>query len=292
MPCCKEKNIQINEEKTYDDDGIIKIYENLENHEGKIIEGLPSLGDIKDQFEKPFNKMKDGINKMGNEIKDKFEEIPRLAREALKKDPLNGIVGSIIDFGEKINKAFTEIPRRFSMFGQSFDQIFSGIGELFDGLFNGIGYGFKDIGTLFNFFGIFMKTYLECGVRYIENLPSCIIYYLIDALLRLCYLPITIALWVVKSFTGKDMYYIEDIFWGYMWKLNGYIYSFAKFNILKWPKSIRDQCYNCKRLKVSAMERIANQIDYDFNTGIKDEMNKGVNTIKGAANNFNNVFKV
>uniref|UniRef100_A0A6C0DUG8 Uncharacterized protein n=1 Tax=viral metagenome TaxID=1070528 RepID=A0A6C0DUG8_9ZZZZ len=292
MPCCKGKNIQVNESKTYDDSGIINIYENMENlDEDKIIEGLDSIGDsIKNAFERPFNQMKDGINKFADDTKNAMNKIPEAAKDLLKKDPLNGMVNKLTDFGDKVKTAFEEIPRRFNLFGKAFKKIFEGIDMEIVGIFKGIGQGFDDIGILFKYFGILIETYLACGVKYIKNLSSCIIYYLIDALLKFVYLPITIALWVVKSFTGKDLYYIENAFWGYMWKINGFVYSFAKFNILKWPKSVRDLCYNCKRLKVSALKREAGIVDYDFRHGIADRMQAGKDKLKSARDDFLNVF--
>lgn len=292
MPCCKEKNIRIPKKKTYDEQGIINIYENLEDHQEKIVEGIdmPSLGDIKDQFEKPFNQMKDGINKFADDTKDAFNKIPGLVKDLLKKDPLNGMINALEDFGKKAKTAFEEIPRRFTNFGKSFKKIFDGLGQEIVGIFQGIGQGFDDIGILFKYFGIFIQTYLDCGVKYIRNFSSCVFYYIIDALLKFCYLPITIALWVVKTLAGKDLYYIEDIFWKYMWKLNGYIYSFAKFNILKWPESVRDQCYNCKRLKVSAMQRIAGEVNDDFKYGIADKMRAGQDKMNDGASDFLGVF--
>jgi hypothetical protein len=289
MPCCKEKNIQINQEKVYDDEGIIHIYENLDDHQGKIIEG-----NIADDIRKPFNKMTDGINKFAKDTKDAFEKIPKMAQDLLKKDPLNKMTNSLEDFGKKAKAAFEEIPKRFRMFGNAFRKSFRGLGITIDGLFSGIKHGFDDIGFLFKYFGIFIQTYIDCGVHYIRNFTSCIFYYIADAIFKALYMPFTLTIWLVNNFAGekigKQLREVENTFWSYMWKVDEYMYSFAKFHILKWPRNIRDQCYNCKRLKVSAMKRVATTVKDDFEHGIKDEMTRGVDVMKQAGDDFLGVF--
>ena len=290
MPCCNENKIQKKRKNQYNEQGVIDGYENMNTHDSTI-EGLDNIGDsIKNAFEKPFNKMKDGINKFANDVKSAFERIPAEAQKLLKKDPLNGIVGKMIDFGDKIDKAFTEVPRRFNKFGKAFRDIFEGVGLEIKGVFDGLGDGFDDIGILLKYFGIFLQTYVECGVKYIRNFTSCVFYYIIDAILRMLYLPVSFSLWLLKSYANKDLYRTEALFWTYMWKLNDFIYSLAKFNILKWPKSVRDLCYNCDRLKVAALKREAEYVDYDFRHGIANKLQAGKDKINQAKDEFLQVF--
>lgn len=317
MPCCKEyirtggkeynkteeyirteqdirtegkEDIQTGGKKRKVPTSIIDGYENLDNEHEKTIEGLDNIGDsIKNAFEKPFNKMKDGINKFANDTKNAMDKIPEAAKNLLKKDPLNAMTNKLTDFANKVKTAFEVIPNKFFMFGRAFRKIFQGIRQELEGMVKGIGQGFSDIVVLLQYFGIFMETYLDCGVKYIKNFSSCIWYYIIDAILRFVYLPVTLSLWLAKSM-GYDLYYIETIFWNYMWKINEYIYAYAHFNLLKWPVSVRNQCYNCKRLKVAALNREAKLVKDDFTKGIAADMQAGKDTLNDAKNDFINVF--
>ena len=168
------------------------------------------------------------------------------------------------EMGDKITGGFTDAFKKFKDFGDALKHIFDGIGDIFTATFTGIHDGFEDIGLLFRYFGLFLQTHLYCGIKFIRNFTHCVIYYIIDAFLRTLYLPFTIAFWVSKNVFNIDMGYIEDEMWDNLWILDGYVFSTFQVHVLMWPLNVRNDCYNCTRMKVSAMERIAHKIDADF----------------------------
>jgi hypothetical protein len=114
----------------------------------------------------------------------------------------------------------------------------------------------------------FVFTYTVCGVKYISNIPNCIFYYLVDMFIQILYLPLRITIWILYAFLGINLYPTQKMIWKYVEQINGYVYGFTGFNIIRWPKNIRDQCYNCKRLKTSVLVNKASDINKGFKTAI------------------------
>jgi len=241
-----------------------------------IIENIdfPSLDDIGKKISGPFNEigdqMKNGVNSVINGVKDK-------------------ILGPLEDIFNKAKQAFTEIPRRFSMFGSAFSHIFIGIGEEVTGLFSGIGDGFMDIGELFKYSGILVFTYVECGVKLIGNLHRCMFYYALETLGKIAYLPFRILLWGLNR-CGIDLYSVEKKIWDTLEWLDGNLFRLTRVHFMHYTIDVRNMCYNCKRLKTSALDRRAKRIDDDFRTGIKRKLNKGIDTLRNAGDEFKGAF--
>lgn len=238
-------------------------------------EGLDDIGkQIKNAFERPVreigDKMRGGFDQIGNSMKGPF-----------------GQIGDIFD---KIRRAFVDIPKRFNRIGSGFKGVFEGIGMEVDGTFRGVKRGFDDIGTLLNYSFELVRTYLFCGVKFLQNLHHCIFYYMIDMVLSIMYIPVSFSLWALKFFTGRDLYGLEKQAWNALYWLNDYIYGVAGFNIAKWPKNVRNLCYNCKRLKLSAIDNKANEVNKDFNGRIANDLTAGIKRISEGGNEFMRAF--
>lgn len=249
---------------------------------GKDFPDPPSPNQIKDNLEKPFkelaNKMDDGFDKMGNAIKD-------VANKA--KDTL---MGPLMDIFDKATKAFEQIPKRFTAFGNGFKRVFDGIGQEFNGLTDGLHDSFNDIGTLIEYSGLFVFSYIQCGVQLLQNLHVCIFYYSLQAVGQCFYLPIRLLLWLI-SLTGLDLYSTETIVWNHIEVLDSIVYKNVGFHFSHYPKSIRNQCYNCRRMKQSTVVNVANKIDTDFRTEIPDKLKRGINTIKDGGEEIKSAFR-
>ena len=236
----------------------IKLFTPSEISKEGFQEGLDIGGEMRKVFEKPFK-----------EIPDKI----------------------ISPFKQIIDGAKTFFSR-FRLLKSGFDNIFSGIGDQFKYLGIGIGRGFEDIGLLIAYATEFVFSYVMCGVKYISNIPNCILYYITDALIQALYLPIRIVLWFLSSFLKINLYTTEKKLCGYAQWVDNKIYSSMGFNVLRWPKNVRDQCYNCKRLKTSVLVRKAREIDYDFKVGIPKLIKKGTDRIKKGASELKQFFGI
>lgn len=241
----------------------------------------PSLGDIENKLKGPFDEVNKKFQEAGNKMKDGIND----AIDAVKKQ----VLGPLTEIFNKAKQAFEEIPNRFSRFGRAFDHIFIGIGEEVTGLFDGIGDGFVDIGQLIEYSGIFVFTYMACGVKLIRNLHKCMFYYALQAAGQMFYLPMRIILWVFSNL-GADMYSTEAWVWNNLEELDSAFFESTGVHFMHFSLEVRENCYNCRRLKKEALKKKASDIDRDFRVGIKEKLNKGINTLTRAGDEFKGVF--
>lgn len=213
---------------------------------------------------------------MGNEIvieglADPFAKIKRF---------FDDIGKFFVNIGRFVNDMIEDIKAvkyRFEMIGYGMRDILQGIFvESPKAVAEGIARGFLDIVTLFRYFGEFLRTYVMCGVKYMQNFHKCVLYYTLDSLGQILYVPVRLILWFLLVFLKRDLYGTADKVWGYLESLDSYIYRYLGFHISHYPKNVRDMCYNCKRLKVAAMSQKASDIKYDFENRIPAIMRKGV----------------
>jgi hypothetical protein len=193
-----------------------------------------------------------------------------------------GMIPAIINF-------LITLPQRFA-------NIFAGIINIFMGL----AIELKDVGVvsgivLTDFF-IFLKytwelirTYMICAPKMIANLTSCLIYYMCDFFGIVLYLPVRILLAILKA-CGINLYPTEQKIWDSIEKFDRLVFTYVGFHLIHWPKSIRDKCYNCKRLKLTVYaDRILDIVD-DFTVTIPGIMVTGLRYLKKALGNVNQVF--
>ena len=222
-------------------------------------------------------------NKLTEGFQENFKEGIHFPSVGDIKKSILGPLQPMIDF-------FKQLPKKLKKLDKGFQDIFYGIGDEFKYLGIGAGRGFNDIGLLIAYASEFVFSYTMCGVKYISNIPNCILYYTVDTFLNILYLPIRISLWILYLL-GVNLYPTQNMIWKYIEKINGYIYSSLGFNIIRWPKNIRDQCYNCKRLKTSVLIKKAKDIDRDFKVNIPKILMKGANRIKKGGNEIFGVAK-
>ena len=150
---------------------------------------------------------------------------------------------SLSDFGKLFN-VFSMI----SNIGRGFEEIADGIGELVTEVPTGLFHAFLDGSEFLQYVGVFLFTNFVCMMKSMKNMTSCIFFYLFDAFLLLCYVPIAIFLFLV-SFILPSVYDMEKSFINGAEKVDKYWFGFFKFHLFHYPKTIRDKCYNCRRLK-------------------------------------------
>jgi hypothetical protein len=177
-----------------------------------------------------------------------------------------------------IFKIIVTFPKRIVAIGKGLVNIFKGIGLTYYGIYYGTALGFKDIVLLIYYGSYFLFTYTICGVQYISNIHRCFFYYIVDIFFQLIYLPVRILLVCIWFFYNK-IYNVESTIWKNIDKADIMQYNLTGIRLTRWPKSIRDQCYNCKRLKVSVVMNKGKDIYQDFMVKIPKMVLKGVNTV-------------
>ena len=228
---------------------------------------IPSPQEIGDRMRADFDRIGDKAREVGDKMKGGFNEI-----------------------GDKMGGIFKDIINRFKKMGDGLLGIFDGIGMEFTGLGEGLRLGFDDIGALFEYTGEFLLTYCMCGVKFITNIKSCFFYYMIDTILQIFYLPVRIFLFILWFFY-PGIYKLESSFWKNINRLDNLNYNYTGVYFTRWPRDIRELCYNCKRLKVKVLKQKAQDVDDDFNIKMPQILQKGVNRIKQGGDDFLGAFK-
>jgi hypothetical protein len=201
----------------------------------------------------------------------------------------DGGIGDMMSMIPTIINFLITLPQRFA-------NIFAGIINIM----LGVAMELKSIGivsgiVLTDFF-VFLeytweliRTYMICAPKMIANLTSCLIYYMCDFFGIVLYLPVRIFLSLLKIF-GVNLYPIEKQIWDGIERIDRLIFTAVGFHIIHWPKNVRDQCYNCKRLKLTVYaDRILDIVD-DFTITIPSIMVEGIRYLKKALVNVNEVF--
>lgn len=253
------------------------------------------IEDIIDDIVDEFNSMIEKIENIPTFIEDIFdgimEDIERIAQDKLDelKKPFKGIDSLIQDFQRMLCWVKT-LPVRIDLILNGIDNIFVGIGEQLEIYIQAFEMGVDETGTLVNYSGALVKSYIACIEKFIVNLYKCFLYYMVDLFFKLLYLPVILILWIASLF-GVNGYPMEESFWKTMKTLDAFVYNNAKFHILEFPESIKDDCYRCTRLRKEVVEYQANHLDRVFNEDIpkKIKSSKGVKTMKRGQKQFDEV---
>ena len=166
------------------------------------------------------------------------------------EDIIDGIRNMIQTF-KRIICFLGSVPMRIRNINAGFENIFNGINSEFDAIGKSFNMGVSSINVLGLYIGELISTYVGCGFKFFENFFDCIFYYIVDAVLYIIYLPFMIIIWAFKK-VSIDFTYLEERAYNGLKTLNDFLYPIIGFQIIHWPKPVREKCYLCKRLKVEA----------------------------------------
>lgn len=254
---------------------------------------------VKDIFNKPLNSagkflsdIPKEVNKGLDSIEDGINDIPDIIFKPIKKfiktnieDPIMSLIDGIDDMIENfirivcfINKS----PVRFRNLGASFENIFTGVIEEFIAMGYAFQLGFNSIAEMVYFVFAFVGSYMECGVKFAQNIFYCIPFYIFDIIRQVLYLPIRLLLWVFSTFLAIDLYPNEKKIWNGLEHMDKVLFPYIGFHIIHYPKEVRENCYVCVRLKEKVVVDKAKEVDETFRKDIpemfgrsKDKLNKG-----------------
>jgi hypothetical protein len=281
---------------------------------GIHIDDMPSTNTILDKIkdsinttliaplEKTFNgvlaTMKQGvldiIDKVTAEIKDAIQQITDGFNSAIKK-----LTDWFENIGKKMTSIFSEMATFFNKMEKSFTQMGRGLSDIFTGLFvdgpkglgEGLSKGFGDIGVLLNWGSRYIFSNMICAGHFIKNFNMCFIYYVFDIIKLILYLPVIIVKWIFWEVTGFDLTEYENKVWAGIFYLDDELKRASGFNMFQYAPTIKDSCYNCKRLKVLAVKNKASEINYDFTERLPPLLNAGGNKMKKGGDVFKAAFE-
>jgi hypothetical protein len=141
--------------------------------------------------------------------------------------------------------------------------ILQGSGEVFIGGLESLEFFIPDLFDGIYTLLTFALSWMMCLFKNISNMQTCLFYYLLETFGQIIYLPFRIVLWL--CYVAKlDLYQGEKSFWDKIEQLDRVLMKYIGFHISHYPKNIRQQCYNCKRLKISTLTRHAGPLVNDI----------------------------
>lgn len=275
-------------------DAIKKVGDFFKDLFKKILDPIDDLFDLMTKDLKKMNKrLKKLPNSMNNILDDVVDDL-KTALDEMRKiimAPMAGIDTMITNF-KRLMCFFETVPQRVNNIMAGMDNVFQGIEEQYALILKAAAMGAKETNKLVNYSVIFINMYFKCAVKFALNLYKCFFYYMLDAFLRLLFLPVKLLLIVFSKFINFDPEAIETKIWKGLDVLDTIVYSTLHFHIIYFPKSIREDCYTCVTLKRRVVRDQGNVVHKTFKKDIPELVDSniksvGVAKIKRGRNQFN-----
>ena len=212
------------------------------------------------------------------------------------QDVIDGVKYMIETF-KRIICFLASVSKRVSNINAGFENIFNGINAEFDAIGKGFGMGVESISLFGLYIGEFIKTYSVCGFKFVSNFFGCAFYYIIDifiyCLKTIIYFFVQSLYWIIFTLFKIDVSYVEEQVYLALSEIDKIISPYLGFKILDihWPKSVREKCYICKRLKSSAVKNKATNIGVTFNEKIPNLFGKSRGMMRRGRHQFEEIFK-
>lgn len=84
---------------------------------------------------------------------------------------------------------------------------------------------------------------IKCTIRLVISIPKCFLYYMLDILGFMFYLPFSLLFWILGA--RKQ----EKQIWKGIYKIDSMIYNQSGYHIFHYSNSIMNKCYRCKPKK-------------------------------------------
>lgn len=184
----------------------------------------------------------------------------------------------LIDFFEKVKRAFEQIPVRVNAFNTAFKWVGEGIKLEFVNLGKGLELGFDDLFDV-------VKTFGTCGITFFTNLRTCILWYMLDWIGKTIYaILVEFPVYMIKLFTSIDLQYIVDMINCLLEELDGLCFKYLCFHCFHFPQWVINSCYSCQ------LKEKATKMDFDWNVTIPNLLNEPAIDFHKAKNYFNATF--
>jgi len=191
-----------------------------------------------------------------------------------------GIFDGFIDFFRRVGQALEaigKVPQHITDFAVGLGDIGKGVGEELIAVPQAIGYTAEDIWYFVYYTLIYVGELIYCSIQILTNFPSCLIYYMIEILGIILYLPVRFIFWLF------GMKSIEDAIWNGLYELDKQFYlatgghkdkdQCSGYHFLHYPCWIVNKCYRCldkDGRRMADTKQYTNQmkvISDDFTTG-------------------------
>ena len=184
----------------------------------------------------------------------------------------------LIDFFNKLIDAFKQIPRRVNDFSAAFKYVGIGIEDEFKYLGLSLKTGFNDV---FNVVG----TLGNCGINYLTNFRTCIMWYILDCIGSTIYAVfVALPIWIFLQVSGKDLEpYVVDIICQ-IDKLDALCFKYTCFHFCHFPDWVIRDCFTCN------FESAVATLKRDWTVTIPEYMNRPNQDFNNAKDKFKASF--
>lgn len=148
----------------------------------------------------------------------------------VKFPSIKSITAPILAPLRKVQSGVESIPKSVTKVGNTIGREITSVEKNIVGEFRAI--EGKIVGSFNAVFG-----YIARGIAFITNIPSCLLWYLLDALGYVLYAPIAFFVWV---FSLKAL---ENLAWSYLDAADGLVYRAVGVHPFHFSNEIRNKCY-------------------------------------------------
>jgi hypothetical protein len=177
--------------------------------------------------------------------------------------------------------------------------VFKGLVDIFEGVVKefteapqGVWYAALDTSVFIQYVWEFATTNGICAMKLMQNITSCIMYYFLDFLGQILYLPFRLAFFIVNLVVPGMGTQVEKLIWDNLEKIDRVTIETFGFHIIHFPKSVRDMCYNCRRLKPTVFVNKAVEIVEDLADPIIPLLIGGLQQMVGGLGRIMNAFDI
>jgi hypothetical protein len=199
----------------------------------------------------------------------------------------------VIETFRRIMCFFKTIPKRGRNITSGVSNIFLGVEKKWDGLGKSLSAGFKSTTTLLAYSGEWAQSRTECIIKFITNLYKCVFFYIVKAIGNIILVLIVVPIKYFGYMLGMNMDNRFKNLGDAIENIDTFIYSILGFHLIYFPKSIREDCFTCVRLKNAAVSKKTDELGDTFNHEIPKIMSDAGNYEFGRAKRqFNESSKV
>ena len=153
--------------------------------------------------------------------------------------------------------------------------IFLGLAREFEEFPQGAFYLGVHLAIFIQYLGVFAFTNLFCAMQMIQNFTSCFFWYALDIFGKILYLLPQVFILIFSLF-GIPAREMEKNIWDSLESVDRIVIDMTGYHLIHFSKSVRDRCYNCKRLSTSALIGRAADTFGDINDPIIPLMTGGL----------------
>jgi hypothetical protein len=158
-----------------------------------------------------------------------------------------GIFADIGRFIKKVGKIFSAIGK----IGQGAVEVVGGVGQEIVSAPVGIYLTWVQAVIFIQTVWVFAFTNLNCAMRMMNNASYCAFFYILDILGQMLYLIPRLIIFAL-NLIGLPASEWEKGIWNILEDIDKWFIDHIGIHIIHFPKSIRETCFNCRRLKPTA----------------------------------------